>query len=172
MPPQLYFDYDQFNYDRPKYNLDQVRQVNPQRHEMEQLSGVVHVDKDALEIIGFKDITEDEFWVKGHMPGYPLMPGVLICEAAAQLAAFFARKFDLLQSGDYVGFGGMDEVRFRAPIYPPCRLIIGIRGGRIKPRLRAEFSFQAVVDGQLVAHGGIIGVPISRTQSIGTRKRG
>lgn len=169
MPPQLFFDYSRYNYDRPLYNQDQVRQVNPQRHEMEQLSGVVYVEREGLEIIGFKDITNDEFWIKGHMPGYPLMPGVLICEAAAQLAAFFARKFDLLQAGDYVGFGGMDEVRFRAPIYPPCRMIIGIKGGRIKPKIRSEFSFQAVVDNQLVAHGTIIGVPISRALSSGAR---
>jgi 3-hydroxyacyl-[acyl-carrier-protein] dehydratase len=170
MPPQLFFDYGRFNYDKPLYNLDQVRQVNPQRHEFEQLSGVVYLDRDKLEMIGFKDLTEDEFWVKGHMPGYPLMPGVLICEAAAQLAGFFARKFDVLQAGDYIGFGGMDQVRFRAPIYPPARLVIGLKGARVKVKVRAEFEFQAVVDQTLVAHGSIFGVPINRSQGISSRK--
>ncbi|MCA9053047.1 MAG: beta-hydroxyacyl-ACP dehydratase [Planctomycetaceae bacterium] len=170
MPPQLFFDYDSYNYDKPLFNLDQVRQVNPQRHEMEQLSGVVYVDRDNLEMIGFKDVTDDEFWIKGHMPGYPLMPGVLICESVAQCAGFFARKFDILQAGDYIGFGGMDNVRFRAPVYPPCRLIVGLTGAKVKPRVRAEFQFQALVDGVMVANGSIIGVPINRTQSISSRR--
>jgi 3-hydroxyacyl-[acyl-carrier-protein] dehydratase len=170
MPPPLFFDYGSFNYDRPQFNLDQVRGINPQRHEMEMLSGVVHVNTDRQEVVGFKDLTTEEFWVKGHMPGYALMPGVLICEAAAQLAGFYARKYDILKAGDYIGFGGMSEVVFRAPIYPPARMIIGAKGGRIRPKIRAEFEFQAVVDGVLVAHGSIIGVPISRTQSVSSRK--
>ncbi|MFV0444226.1 MAG: 3-hydroxyacyl-ACP dehydratase FabZ family protein [Planctomycetaceae bacterium] len=169
MPPPLFFDYAAYNYDKPQFGLDEVRKINPQRHEMEQLSGVVYVNRDPLEMIGFKDITDDEFWIKGHMPGYPLMPGVLICECAAQCAGFFARKFDILGAGDYIGFGGMDQVRFRAPIYPPCRMIIGLKGARVKPKVRAEFDFQAVVNGTLVAQGTIMGVPIARSQSV-TRK--
>ncbi|MEZ6068317.1 MAG: beta-hydroxyacyl-ACP dehydratase [Planctomycetaceae bacterium] len=170
MPPPLMFEYDKLNYDRPQFSLDQIRQVNPQRHEMEMLSGIVMVSHDPLAIVGFKDLTEDEFWVKGHMPGYPLMPGVLICEAAAQLAGFYARKYDVLKAGDYIGFGGMDKVTFRAPIYPPSRMIIGCIGGRIRPKMRAEFEFQAIVDGTVVAHGSIIGVPINRSQSVSARR--
>jgi 3-hydroxyacyl-[acyl-carrier-protein] dehydratase len=166
MPPQAFFDYKQFNFDKPLYGLDEVRKVNPQRHEMEQLSGVVWVDTQQHGIIGFKDVTEDEFWIKGHMPGFALMPGVILCEVAAQLAGFYARKFHLLQSGDYLGFGGMNEVRFRAPVFPPCRLIICVRATRIKPRLRAEFEFQGFVNDKLVFNGSMIGVPISREHKV------
>ena len=172
MPPQLWYDLDQYNYDKPLISLDEIRRVNPQRHEMEQLSGIVYISEtaDPIEVIGFKDLGEDEFWVKGHMPGYPLMPGVLICECAAQLAGFYARKFDVLKAGDYIGFGGMDEVRFRKPIYPPSRLIIAARSTRIKPKMRAEFEFQAVVNNELVAQGSLHGVPISRAQGVSTQR--
>ncbi len=172
MPPQLWYDYDQFNYDKPVITLDDIRRVNPQRHEMEQLTGIVWVSDsaDPIELVGFKDLGEEEFWIKGHMPGYPLMPGVLICESAAQLAGFYARKNDILKAGDYIGFGGMDAVPFRKPIYPPARLIIGVRSKRIKPKMRAEFEFQAVVENDLVAHGGLHGVPISRSQSVATQR--
>lgn len=165
MAPQAFFDYKKFNYDKPLFTQDDLRKTNAQRHEMEQLSGVVHVDHDVHGIIGFKDITEDEFWVKGHMPGFPLMPGVLLCEAAAQLAAFYGKKFNILEAGDYMGFGGMDEVRFRAPVFPPCRLILCAKATRIKPRLRAEFEFQGFVDDKLVFNGKMIGVPISRDRA-------
>lgn len=166
MPPQAFFDYQQYNFDKPLYGLDEIRKVNPQRHEMEQLSGVVWVDQEHHGVIGFKDITEDEFWIKGHMPGFALMPGVLLCEAAAQLAGFYARKFNVLQHGDYLGFGGMDGVRFRGPVFPGSRLIICARGTRIKPKLRAEFEFQGFVNDKLVFNGGMIGVPITREQKV------
>lgn len=96
MPPRPIYDVTQFNYDKPLYSLDEIRKVNPQRHEMEQLTAIVHVDREHDGLVGFKDVTENEFWCTGHMPGFPLMPGVILCEAAAQLAGFYARKFNLL----------------------------------------------------------------------------
>ena len=59
MPPPPFFDYKPFNYDKPLYNLDEVLKINPQRHEMEQLSGVVWVDRQNHGIIGFKEITDE-----------------------------------------------------------------------------------------------------------------
>lgn len=162
MPAQAYYDYTKFNYDKPLYTLDDIRKVNPQRHEMEQLSGIVYVDRENHGIIGFKDVSDDEFWIKGHMPGFPLMPGVLLCEAAAQLAGFYARKFDILQAGDYLGFGGMNDVRFRSPVYPNSRLIIVARAVAIKVKRLAQFEFQGFVNDKQVFNGVMIGVPISR----------
>ncbi len=166
MAPQAFFDYKNFNYDKPLFSIDEIRKYNAQRHEMEQLTGVVWVDKEQNGIIGFKDVTEDEFWIKGHMPGFPLMPGVILCEAAAQLASFYAKKYQLMQGGDYLGFGGMDSVRFRGPVFPPARLIICARATRVRPRLRAEFEFQGFVDDKLIFNGSMIGVPISRAQNL------
>jgi 3-hydroxyacyl-[acyl-carrier-protein] dehydratase len=96
------------------------------------------------------------------MPGFPLMPGVLLCEAAAQLAGFYARKYDILQAGDYLGFGGMNEVRFRAPVYPNSRLIICARAVKVKLKRMAHFEFQGFVEDTQVFNGSMIGVPISR----------
>jgi len=162
MPAQAIYDYTKFNYDKPLFTLDDIRKVNPQRHEMEQLSGIVFVDREAHGIIGFKDVSEDEFWIKGHMPGFPLMPGVLLCEAAAQLAGFYARKYDILQAGDYLGFGGMNDVRFRSPVFPNCRLIIVARATLIKVKRMAQFDLQGFVNDKQVFNGEMIGVPISR----------
>ena len=165
MPPQRLHDINAYDYDNPLYSLDDIRKVNPQRHEMEQLTGIVHVDREQDLLVGFKDVGENEFWCTGHMPGYPLMPGVILCECAAQLAGFYARKFDIL-GGDYLGFGGMNEVRFRSPVFPNSRLIIAARVTRIRPKRRAEFEFQGFVDDRMVFTGEMIGVPINRGQKM------
>lgn len=162
MPAKPLYDYTQFNYDKPLFDLHEIRKVNPQRHEMEQLSGVVYVDRENHGLVGFKNVTDDEFWIQGHMPGFPLMPGVILCEAAAQLAGFYARKYDLLEAGDYLGFGGMNDVRFRRPVYPNSRLIICAQSVKVRKKRLAEFEFQGFVEGKMVYNGLMIGVPISR----------
>ncbi|MEX0718315.1 MAG: beta-hydroxyacyl-ACP dehydratase [Planctomycetaceae bacterium] len=159
MPPQPFFDLARYDLDRPLFDIDEIRKVNPQRFEMEQLTAIVSVDRDQHAIVGYKDVTRDEFWIRGHMPEFALMPGVIQCEAAAQLAGFYARKYGLL-GGDFLGFGGMDEVRFRAPVLPGSRLIIMAHLTKLRPHRRAEFAFQGYVGETLVFNGTMIGVPI------------
>ena len=165
MPPQALYEPSQFDFDHPIYTLEDIRRVNPQRHEMEQLTAIVHIDRENHGIVGYKDVTEKEFWTTGHMPGFPLMPGVILCECAAQLAGFYARKFKLL-GGDYLGFGGMNDVRFRSPVFPGCRLILMAKITRIRPERRAEFQFQGYVGDRMVFSGEMIGVPINRDMQI------
>jgi len=167
MPEAPFFDPEDYRDAEPIFDLDEIRKVNPQRHAMEQLTGIYMVDRENHAIIGYKDVTDDEFWCTGHMPGYPLMPGVILCECAAQIAGFYARKYDILGSGDFLGFGGMEHVRFRAPVYPGTRLLIMAKVVKVKPKRRAEFAFQGFVDGTMVYNGHMLGVPISRTTKLG-----
>ena len=159
MPPQAFCDLSAFDFEKPLYTIDDIRLVNPQRHEMEQLSAIVHVDTEKHAIVGYKNVTNDEFWCRGHMPGFPLMPGVMLCEAAAQLGGFYARKYNVL-GGEFMGFGGMDDVRFRAPVFPGCRLDLIARIVKVRFGRRAEFEFQGFVNGVMAFSGGMFGVPI------------
>ena len=161
MPPVKLYEYAEFDFENPMFGIDEIRAVNPQRHEMEQLSAIVHVDQPGHGIVGYKDVTEDEFWVRGHMPDFALMPGVILCECAAQLAGFYARKYDLLGAGDFLGFGGMNEVRFRAPVYPGDRLVLAAKVTKVRPKRQAQFDFQGFVSDRMVFSGGMIGVPIN-----------
>lgn len=161
MPPRALYDLSTIDFSRPIFDIEAIRRVNPQRNQMEQLTAVVYIDTVHHGVVGYKDITEDEFWVPGHMPGFPLMPGVVMCEAAAQLAGFYASKFKLL-GGDFVGFGGMDEIRFRAPVFPNCRLVLMARMKELRPNRRAKFEFQGLVKDQIVFTGSMLGVPIMR----------
>lgn len=155
------YPFSSFDIDTVLYDVEAIREVNPQRHEMEQLTAIVHIDEEVPGLVGYKDIGEDEFWARGHMPGYPLMPGVVQCEAAAQLGGFYARKFKVV-GGDYLGFGGMNKVRFKKPVLPNCRLLLMAQLGRTRPGKLAQFIFQGFVDGELVFSGDMLGVAISR----------
>ena len=165
MPPPALYDLSTIDFSRPAFDIEAIRRINPQRNQMEQLTAVVYVDTVNHGVVGYKDITDDEFWVPGHMPGFPLMPGVVMCEAAAQLAGFYASKYKLL-GGDFVGFGGMDEIRFRGPIFPNCRLVLMARLMKLRANRQATFEFQGFVDDRMVLTGQMIGVPISRDQKI------
>jgi len=122
MPPQLLFDITGVDLSRLVYDQDEVRRCNPQRGPMEQLNGIVFVDEAQGRIVGVKHVGLDEFWVAGHIPGRPLYPGVLMVEAAAQIAGFYTRKF--VGWKGFIGFGGLDECKFRTPVVPPCSMYL------------------------------------------------
>lgn len=164
MPTPPLYDYTQFDFVNPLFGLEDVRSVNPHRFEMEQLSGVVYVDRENHGVVGFKDVSHDEFWARGHMPDFPIMPGVLLCESAAQLACFYSRKFDVL-GGDYLGFGEMSDVCFRSPVLPGSRLILLVKTIRLKRGRFGRFDFQGFVNDRLSFEGSMIGVPICRVRS-------
>ena len=158
MPPELHFDPAKVDFGRVIADRAEIRKVNRQRFEMEQIDAVVHVDPEQQLVIGYKDVRPDEFWVRGHMPDYPLLPGVLMCEAAAQLCSYYVVTAGLLH-GDFVGFGGLENVRFRGPVHPGDRLVLVGKGTRMHRR-QTIFNVQGFVGGTMVFHADVIGVPL------------
>ena len=140
-------------------DIEEIRRFNPQRHEMEQLTAIVYDDTEKNIVVGYKDVTADEFWTRGHMPGMPLMPGVMMCEAAAQLSSFHAQRHNLL-GAEMVGFGGLEEVRFRGTVVPGNRLVIVVQLLKVRRGRMIVARFQGIVDDQIVVHGQIKGIPI------------
>jgi 3-hydroxyacyl-[acyl-carrier-protein] dehydratase len=161
MPPAALFDLRQLDLRKVLVDLEGIRKVNPQRYEMEQLTAIVHVDPQEHLIVGYKDVSDTEFWCRGHMPGFPLMPGVLICEAAAQLCAYYCRSNGLLAQGDFIAFGGMENVRFRGPVRPGDRLVLVAKAIKIHRR-QILSAVQGYVGQTMVFQGEILGVPFSR----------
>ncbi len=155
MPPQLLFDISAIDLDNVVYGPETIRQHNPQRGDMEMLDGVVYADPESHRLIGFKDVRIDEFWVPGHIPGRPLLPGVLMLELAAQLASFYAKKF--VGWSTFIGFGGVEDCRFRQEVVPPTRLyVVGEQIWRRHGRIFCQM--QGVNNGNIVFETKILGV--------------
>ena len=157
MPPQLLYDISGIDLDRIVYDQEAIREANPQRGHMEQLNAIVYTEPSLGRIIGYKDVREDEFWVPGHIPGRPLMPGVLMIEAGAQLASFYTRKF--VGWKGFIGFGGADEIRFRQPV-PPGRRMYLIGQKLWERHHRINCKIQGMVDGNMVFECSIVGTEI------------
>lgn len=155
----LIIELSEVDLDNVVSNIEQIRKYNPQRYEMEQLTAIVLEDTDRQICVGYKDISRDEFWIRGHMPGMPLMPGVIMCEAAAQISSYYVQKYDLLQA-KMVGFGGLEDVRFREIVVPGDRLVIAIELLKARPRRMIKCRFQGFVRNEIVVDGIIKGVPI------------
>ena len=145
--------------DQPIADIEAIRALNPQRHEMEQLTAVLYEDVERQVCAGYKDISENEFWVRGHMPGIPLMPGVMMLESVAQLASFFTQRHDML-GASMVGFGGVDDVRFRGVVTPGDRLFVMVQLQKARRGRMIVAGFQGVVDGECVIEGVLRGIPI------------
>ncbi len=156
---QFIVDPSLYDVDHVIADIEEIRKYNPQRYEMEQLTAIVYEDTERHACVGYKDLAEDEFWVRGHMPDYPLMPGVIMCEAAAQMSSYYVGKYALMKDS-MVGFGGLEEVRFRGIVRPGQRFIIQAQLRKIRPGKLMVADFQCLVDETLVCNGIVKGIPL------------
>jgi 3-hydroxyacyl-[acyl-carrier-protein] dehydratase len=161
MAARQLFDIDNIDLERIEFTRDDIRKVNPQRFEFEQLSAIILLRPEEKIIVGLREITGDEFWVPGHMPGRPLFPGVLMLEAAAQLCSFYCCK--TMDLNIPYGFGGADRVRFRKIVGIGDRLILLGRCEVATPR-RSLFSAQGLVGGQIAFEASILGISLPDSQ--------
>lgn len=132
-----------------------------QRGRLWMLDGILHADTERRLVVGYKDIRSDDWWAEDHIPGRPMFPGALQIETAAQLASY---NFLTSRVGDevgerFVGFGGVENARFRGVVEPECRLIIVARLVRASARM-FRYQTQGFVDGQIVFEAEILGVII------------
>ncbi len=156
MPPTPFADPTSIRCDQPVYTREQIYQILPQQFEFSQLDGIVLADKEALLFAAYRDVRPDEWWCRGHMPQQAIFPGVLMIEAAAQLAAFAQHLLSPLPDA-IMGFGGVDNAKFRDSIYPPARVVFIGRSTDTRLR-RFRCEVQGFVDGTMAFEAAISGI--------------
>ena len=157
MPPPLLFDLNDIDLSRVIVAREQIYQALPHRHEFSLLDGVVHLDQDAGRIVTLKHIRQDDWWTRGHIPGRPLFPGVLMIEAAAQTVSYFTHTVS--DHDRFFGFGGLDAVKFRDAVVPTCVLHFLGQAVDVRPR-RMIYQIQGLVGSKMVFEGTITGMPV------------
>ena len=157
MPPPLLFDLSTIELERTMFDKDDICQVNPQRYEMQHLDGIIWYDKNKMMLLGYKDVTDGEFWTRGHIPGRPLMPGVIMIEAAAQLLSFFVRK--VYEVDAFIGFAGIESAKFRGTVAPGKRLHLLGHLSTFRSR-KYTATIQGVVDGTIVFDTTVSGMKV------------
>jgi len=160
MVPQFLFDISDIDLNQSVYDLPAIEEMNPHRGDMRMLDGIIWTSdpqEPPLLAVAYKDVGQDEFWVAGHIPGRPLFPGVLMIEAAAQLAS--AMRAIRHPGSGFMGFTGADDIKFRGQVVPGNRLILIAKELKLQKR-RAICQVQGLVDGTMVFEAKITGMSI------------
>ena len=136
--------------------LDQIKELLPHREPFLFVDAVTKLEPNLIE--GYRDIRADEFYFPGHFPGFPVLPGVLMVEAIAQIGILLVGKFREERRGRNTLFAGIEKVRFRRQVAPGDRLLLSadILSGRSSvykihgtAKVGDELACEAVVIGAL-----------------------
>lgn len=118
-----------------------------------------------VRIVGLKQVSINEPFFQGHFPGAPVMPGVLVVEALAQVGAVLALREIEDRDQKLVLFTGIREARFRRPVVPGDTLTLEVTALRIGSRVQ-RMRGEAKVNGQLVADADIMSVIADRGSAV------
>jgi beta-hydroxyacyl-ACP dehydratase FabZ len=132
----------------PVLDTDAIRKILPHRYPMLLVDRILELSD--THIVGVKNVTANEPFFDGHFPDYPVMPGVLIIEAMAQVAGVQVLSTIPDRHKKLVLLASVEEAKFRRPVRPGDQLVIQMTLLKRKATL-AKMSGTAKVDGEVVA---------------------
>ena len=146
----------------PAIDIDEILKLLPHRYPFLMIDRVLEVEP-GERAVALKCVSVNEPQFQGHFPEEPIMPGVLICEAFAQVAGIVALTANPDFAGKAVYLLGLDKIRFRHPVRPGDSLIITVEKSG-ESRGIWTFAARAEVDGKKVADGGVMATVADRAR--------
>jgi 3-hydroxyacyl-[acyl-carrier-protein] dehydratase len=131
--------------------IEDIHRLLPHRYPFSLVDKIIRYVPGEV-AVGIKNVTFNEPHFQGHFPGKPIMPGVLIIEAMAQVGGIVVTQMPDLPKGLFM-FAGIDKVRFRRPVVPGDQLVMTVELLSVKARRFGKMQGRAEVDGQLAAEG-------------------
>jgi len=138
----------------------EIQGILPHRYPFLLVDRILEIEP-GKRIVGIKNVTVNEEFFQGHFPGKPVMPGVLIVEAMAQVGGVLLLQNIPDREKKLVYFMGIDEARFRKPVVPGDQIRFEIEVIRLKTST-CKLQGKAFVDGQLVAEAIIMSAMVDR----------
>lgn len=152
------------NIETSKINIGEILEILPHRYPFLLVDKILEC-KLGESIKGLKNVTINEYFFQGHFPGQPIMPGVLILEAMAQVGGILAY---LSNEGEMknrlIYFIGLDKVRFRKTVVPGDQIVFDLTMLKRKMKIYM-MAGRATVDGKLVAEAELMATMSDETVS-------
>jgi 3-hydroxyacyl-[acyl-carrier-protein] dehydratase len=144
---------------RPVLDEDELRSLLPHREEFQMVDAIVHLDPVKGVVVGVKEWSAEPWWARGHVPGRPLLPGVLMVEGAAQTASVLIKKAGGWPAERFIGLAGLEGVRFRGAVVPPARIHYVASSLSVSTRM-ARVPAQCLLGARIVMEMELLGVPL------------
>jgi len=137
----------------PILDIQAIREILPHRYPMLLVDAILELEEER--IVGIKNVTINEPFFVGHFPEFPVMPGVLIVEAMAQVAGVLVLKNIPDRKNKLVLLASVEQAKFRQPVLPGHQLRIEMKVTKRKASV-AKMHGQATVDGLVVAEAELM----------------
>ena len=134
--------------------VEEIQQILPHRYPFALVDRILEFTP-GEKAVGLKNVTFNEPYFPGHIPNRPLMPGVLMVEAMAQVGGVVLIQLPGMK-GKFFAFAGIDKVRFRRPVVPGDQLIMTVELLSLKRNRIAKMQGKGEVDGQLAVQGEML----------------
>ena len=140
--------------DRQTLTVEEIQQLVPHRYPFALVDRIIEYVP-GKKAVGIKNVTFNEPYFPGHIPGRPIMPGVLMVEAMAQVGGIVLTQLPETK-GKFFAFAGIDKVRFRRLVVPGDQLIMTMELLSLKRNRIAKMKGEGLVDGQLAVQGEML----------------